>query len=168
MRLKLHYLSISTKEVDNVVHIGRSKLTAWMWQLPARRPSCGSRCEDLRGFRVLQACETSGHQQCILAILVSKSGTGVILSAHIEVGKIPRKPRHGIPHDVFPVSEPSGENNLSPVIDGTGITDRFIQCELTDGVSVVDELRGVPAVVTSHQNNTIGRLPGGVSHSGLN
>ena len=65
MRTNLSLDMIFTKEVDNVVHIGRSKLTAWMWQLPARRPSCGSRCEDLRGFRVLQPCETSGHQQCL-------------------------------------------------------------------------------------------------------
>ena len=132
---------IFTKEVDNVVHIGCSKFAAWMWQLPTRCPRCGSRCEDLCGFCVLQPCETSSHQQClkyeasaleqnfrkniftyILAILVSKPGTGVILPAHIEVWKTPLKPRHGIPHDVFPVTEPSGKNDLSPVIDGTGIT----------------------------------------------
>ena len=55
-------------------------------------------------------------------MLVSKPGTGVILPAYVEVWKIPLKPRHGIPHDVFPVSKPSGKNDLSKVIDGTGIT----------------------------------------------
>jgi len=168
MRVELQYLRISTKEVDNVVHIGRAEFAAWMWQLPARYPSFGASCEDLCGFCVLQPCETSSHQQCICPILVSKPGTGVILPAHVEVRKIALKPRHGVPHHVFPVTEPSGNNDLSKVIDGTSITDRIIKCKLTDGVSVVDELRGVTAVVTSHQNNTIGRLPGGVSHSGLN
>ena len=52
---------IFTNEVDKVVHISCSKLTARMGQLPARCPSCGSGCEDLRGFCVLKPCEATRH-----------------------------------------------------------------------------------------------------------
>ena len=38
---------------------------------------------------------------------------------------------------------------------------------MTDAPSVVDKLRGVSAVVTSQQNDATGRIPLGVSQSGL-
>ena len=43
----------------------------------------------------------------------------------------------------------------------------MIQRELTDAGGGADELAGVAAVVASHQNNPTGRVPGGVSQSGL-
>ena len=44
---------IFTKEVDKVVQISCSKLTARTWQSPHHCPRCQTSCEDLRGFCVL-------------------------------------------------------------------------------------------------------------------
>ena len=48
----------------------------------------------------------------------------MILPALIEEWKEAHKSSLGISQHVVPVAEPSGDNDLSPVIDGTGITKR--------------------------------------------
>ena len=52
----------------------------------------------------------------IFVIGICISGTGMILPALLA--------SLGIPQHVVPVAEPSGNNDLCPVIDGTGITGR--------------------------------------------
>ena len=48
----------------------------------------------------------------------------MILPALIEEWKEAHKPSLGISQHVVPGPEPSGDNDLSPVIDGIGITKR--------------------------------------------
>ena len=48
----------------------------------------------------------------------------MILPALNEEWKEAHKPSLGIPQHVVPIAEPSGNDDLCPVIDGTGITGR--------------------------------------------
>ena len=56
-----------------------------------------------------------------MAISIVVTSTGVILSAHIEVCKVPLPAGHGVHHDVIPVTEASCNDDFLSIADGTGV-----------------------------------------------
>ena len=56
-----------------------------------------------------------------MAISIVVTSTGVILSADIEVCKVPLPAGHGVHRDVSPVPEASCNDDFLSIADGTGV-----------------------------------------------
>ena len=54
-------------------------------------------------------------------VSIIEPSTGVILSAHIEVCKVPLPAGHGVHRDVIPVTEASCNDDFLSIADGTGV-----------------------------------------------
>ena len=61
----------------------------------------------------------------LFIIDIEEPGTGMVLSFHYKVWKIPLEACHGVDRDISPSTEPSSYDDLCIITDGTGVTEHL-------------------------------------------